>query len=135
VGDTITLVAGILLTSVGLLALLPFVLRLGRKGVQAANPLEGAIMPALAAADAFLHPESHYPAATAHAQDGVNEDVEELMAHLFSLRMTVSEIAEEVLDVQESLTVETPEESAAIPSLDDDVVVEDLRDREAEPAA
>jgi hypothetical protein len=134
VGDTITLVAGILLTSVGLLALLPFVLRLGRKGMEAGNPLEDALIPALAAADAFMHPESHYQTAAVHAQEGVNDDVEELMSHLFSLRMTVSEIAFDVQEVQESLTVDTPEDSAAVPA-DDEEAREVLPDRKAEPAA
>jgi hypothetical protein len=109
--DTITLIAGILLTSVGLLALLPFVLRLGRKGVHAANPLQDALMPALAAAGAFLHPEDLL-ASAGHRADGVDEDVEELMAHLFSLRMTVSEIAADVQAVQEVIAGETPDGAA-----------------------
>lgn len=109
--DTITLIAGILLTSVGLLALLPFVLRLGRKGLHSANPLQGALMPALAAADAFLHPEDLL-ASAGHRADGVDEDVEELMAHLFSLRMTVSEIASDVVAVQEVLAGETVDGAA-----------------------
>jgi hypothetical protein len=104
--DTITLIAGILLTSAGLLALLPFVLRLGRKGLQPANTLEDALMPALAAADAFLHPEEHVFGQSRNRADGVDEDVEELRAHLFSLRMTVSEIAAEVLSVQDVLAGE-----------------------------
>ena len=110
--DTITLIAGILLTSVGLLALLPFVLRLGRRELQPANPLQGALMPALAAADAFLHPEEHMFASAGHRADGVNEDVEELTAHLFSLRMTVSEIAAEVQGMQDVIAGGAPDRVA-----------------------
>jgi hypothetical protein len=110
--DTITLIAGILLTSVGLLALSPLVLRLGRKGLQPANPLQGALMPALAATDAFLHPEEHMFGPAGYRAEGVDEDVEELMAHLFSLRMTVSEIAAEVQGVQDVIAGETPDGAA-----------------------
>jgi hypothetical protein len=113
VSDTVTLIAGILLTSVGLLALLPFVLRIGRKNVGDANPLGEALLPALAATDAFMNPQIHFAASANYRNDGVNEEVEELMAHLFDLRMTVSELTAEVLDVQDALAAELPEDSAA----------------------
>ena len=44
----------------------------------------------------------------------VNDDMEELMAHLFSLRMTVSELTAEVQDVHEAaVRRERPRPSAA----------------------
>jgi hypothetical protein len=131
--DTITLIAGILLTSVGLLALLPFVLRLGRKGLHSANPLQGALMPALAAADAFLHPEDLLASAR-HRADGIDEDVEELTAHLFSLRMTVSEIAADVLAVQEVIAAETPD-GAAVALEDGPEAASEAADEAVEHAA
>jgi hypothetical protein len=63
-------------------------------------------MPALAAADAFMHPEVHFEASAHYRNDRVNEEVEELMAHLFSLRMTVSELTAEVQAVEEVLATD-----------------------------
>jgi hypothetical protein len=124
VSDTITLVAGVLLTSVGLLALLPFVIRLGRRSRDRQTlQLDPGFLPALAAADALMRPDSTLlqsrtaaaPAdvevlnSTPEEPSSVNDDVEELMAHLFSLRMTVSEITAEVQDVHEAIFGEAPD--------------------------
>jgi hypothetical protein len=105
VSDTITLVAGVLLTSVGLLALLPFVLRLGRRSRDTQGlQIDAAFLPALAAADAVMRPDIEVLRGPAPEEpSSVNDDMEELMAHLFSLRMTLSEVTAEVQDVHEAL--------------------------------
>ncbi len=107
--DNITLVAGVLLTSVGLLALLAFVLRLGRRSRDSGVlQIDANLLPALAAAGAFMPAPEEL------------SGVEELMAHLFSLRMTVSEITAEVLGVQDAVSGESPDAAASAPS-DEDV--------------
>jgi hypothetical protein len=114
VNETLTLVAGILLTSVGLLALLPFALRLVRRTrLPEAPRMDEGFLPALAAAEAFLRPEAGAVRPPApEASSSVADDAEELMAHLFSLRMTVSEITAEVQAVQDVLCGETLEAGA-----------------------
>ena len=116
--DTISLVAGVLLTSVGLLALLPFVLRLGRRRDSEVLQIDEAFLPALAAAGAFMRPDIEVLRAPAPAEpSSVNDDVEELMAHLFSLRMAVSEITAEVQDIHEVVSGESPDTN--VPSEED----------------
>ncbi len=79
-----------MLTSVGLLALLPYFLKQGWK-----KRNDAGLISAPSAAATFDRSSSQ-----PHAGASVpSEDVEELMAHLFSLRMTVSELAAEVQDV------------------------------------
>jgi hypothetical protein len=175
VSDTITLIAGVLLTSVGLLALLPFVLRLGHRRRRAERlAINDRLLPALAAAGVIvppaegelhaepsseepvgepveteaetlhavadlLRPRTHLTAVTDAEEDGllpdaalasVHDDMEELMAHLFSLRMTVSEITAEVFDLQDVLFGEEPDDAS-----DGDVEVDGEPERAAEPAA
>jgi hypothetical protein len=102
--DTIALVAGVLLTSAGLLALLPFVLRLGRRHGGEIMRLDAGLLAAIAAAGAVIRPEPKLllPADPPEVSS-VNGDMEELMAHLFALRMTVSELTAEVQAVQDVL--------------------------------
>jgi hypothetical protein len=93
--ETATLIAGVLLTSVGLLALLPYVLKRGwrqRTGNLAVDSGYGSV---LAAIDAF-------EGSPGDASFG-EEDIEELLAHLFTLRMTVSEVTAEVRDARDLL--------------------------------
>jgi hypothetical protein len=103
--DTVTLIAGVLLTSVGLLALLPYVLRQGWRTHKGRLAVDSGFHSMLAALEAFgepLEPEpldDELPRATVGA-----EELEELLAHLFSLRMTVSEIAGEVQDAHEIIS-------------------------------
>jgi len=97
--DTVTLIAGVLLTSVGLLALLPYVLKQGwrnRSGELAADSGYASVM---AAVDAF-HAE---PARGAKLFQVSGHDIEELLAHLFSLRMTVSEAGAEVQEARDAI--------------------------------
>lgn len=96
--DAVTLIAGILLTSVGLVALLPYVMRRGwsrRTGDLAVDSGYTSVLPPV---DAF----AERPAES--LKTGVPaEDLDELLAHLFSLRMTVSEVTAEVQDAHEAL--------------------------------
>lgn len=119
--ETITLIAGIMLTSAGLLALLPFVAKLGREALISEDAYQTRLRPALAAANAFVHPELHFEAARSDLAE-VNQDVEELLAHLFSLRMTVSEVTAEVSAVHDVLLdeVEEPGETASATGEDAD---------------
>jgi hypothetical protein len=121
VSDTITLVAGVLLTSVGLLALLPFVLRLGRRGRDTQGlQIDDAFLPALAAGEAAMRPDVEVlRGPVTEEPSSVNDDMEELMAHLFSLRMTVSELTAEVQDVHEALFGENLDALAEDPEAED----------------
>jgi hypothetical protein len=92
-----------LLTSVGLLALLPYVLKQGwrfRTGDLAVDSGYAAVMAAVDAFDAS-------PAKTPSLPGTPPGGLEELLAHLFSLRMTVSEVTAEVLEARETLDDET----------------------------
>jgi len=121
VSDTITLIAGILLTSVGLLALTPYVVRLIGKSRSEGLQIDSSFLPALAAADALMRPDRSALAPSASLPaSGVNEDAEELTAHLFGLRMTVSEITAEVQATHEALAGETPDAFATLEAEDAD---------------
>jgi hypothetical protein len=96
--DTATLIAGILLTSVGLLALLPYVLKQGWRQRSGDLAVDSGFASVMAAVDAFgSSPEEARPQASVAA-----EDLEELLAHLFSLRMTVSDATAELQEAREN---------------------------------
>lgn len=95
-----TLIAGVLLISVGMLAILPYVLKQGWR-IGTGQPVGPA--PVSEARDA-LGTSSSQPSIEASGGTG---GVEELMAHLFSLRMTVSEIAAEVQEAHDILEGES----------------------------
>jgi hypothetical protein len=108
--DSVTLIAGVLLTSVGLLALLPYVLKRGWRAQTGDLAVDSGYVSVLAAVDAFETGAEAAPAA------GVSqEDVEELLAQLFSLRMTVSDATAEVIEAHEVLgrTAQTLTEEVA----------------------
>jgi hypothetical protein len=117
--DTITLIAGILLTSVGLLALTPYVLRLIRKSGGEVLQIDNSFLPALAAAGALMRPGPSVVAPSASLPaSGVNEDAEELTAHLFGLRMTVSEITAEVQATHAELAGVSPDTTPTVEAED-----------------
>jgi hypothetical protein len=103
--DAVTLIAGILLVSVGLLALLGLALLRVRPGL-AGNPAEGdaAATPALDT----TAPQDGQPA------EAPGPGMEELLAQLFSLRMTVSEVAAEVQEARDVLEEDAAEVVAPI---------------------
>jgi hypothetical protein len=105
--DTVTLVAGILLTSVGLFALLPYVLRMSWRNRTGYLAVDSGFVSVLAAVEKFAEPPAAAPASEQLPRGSVSaEELEELMAQLFSLRMTVSDVTAEVLEAQESLATE-----------------------------
>jgi hypothetical protein len=106
--DAVALVAGILLTLVGLLALLPFLIRI--LPARAAGLSIDRLLPALAAAEAALRPPP--PAYEAQPAGTLAEDVDDLMAHLFGLRLTVGDLAEELQAAREILMVVTDDQDA-----------------------
>jgi hypothetical protein len=110
--DAVTLVAGILLTSVGLLTLLPYVLKRGWRNRSGDLTADSGYASVMAAVDAFAAPPGARRAQGA-SQPG---DLEELLAHLFSLRMTVSEIAAEVEETRDALDGEEQEETREEPA-------------------
>lgn len=98
-----TLIAGVLLTSAGLLSLLPYVLKRGWRQRTGDLAVDSGYASVLAAVDAF----EGAPAAPSRSVP--EEDLEELLAHLFSLRMTVSEATAEIVDAREALGGEPAE--------------------------
>ena len=96
--DSVTLIAGVLLTSVGLLALLPYVLKRGWRGQTGNLAVDSGYASVLAAVDAF---EGN--SGTAEQESTAAGGTEELLAQLFSLRMTVSDIAAEIQETHEAL--------------------------------
>jgi len=96
--DTVTLLAGVLLTSAGLLALLPYMLKRGWRDAGVSPKAGGADSPVLATAEESPdEPRADSPLTVAAGE------VQELVAHLFSLRMTVSELTAEVQAAHEAL--------------------------------
>ena len=112
--DAVTLLAGVLLTSVGLLALLPYVLKRRWRDAGVSPTAGGADTPVLATAEASpdepQRPESPLTVAVG--------EIQELLAHLFGLRMSVSELTAEVRAAHESLD--------CIESGDDAVTADDV---------
>jgi hypothetical protein len=103
---------------VGLLALLPYVLRMGWRHRTGDLAVDSGLTSVLAAVEKFAEP----PAPAQDAPDDEArwatvevEELEELMAHLFSVRMTVSEVTAEVLEAQDALAVETELEEGRQP--------------------
>jgi hypothetical protein len=111
--DTVTLVAGVLLTSVGLLALLPYVLRQGWRDHTGVLAVDSGFQSVLAAVETFAetsHPEQPDDQLP---RDSVGvEELEELLAHLFSLRMTVGEITGELQDAHDVISGVLPTQPA-----------------------
>jgi hypothetical protein len=68
----------------------------------------------LAAVDAFEGSPSKSPS----TQDAAAENLEELLAHLFSLRMTVSEATAELQEAREALDDEVGGEKRAVSAED-----------------
>ena len=130
--DAVTLIAGILLTSVGLIALVPFVVRLVRSGTTAFAYGSGRLLPE-PDADSVLQPPFASPPPVTLAPDDPahlesSQNLDELMAHLFGLRMIVSEVTAEVQAVQDVLTSAEPEQDSGIRlyALDDEDVEENV---------
>jgi hypothetical protein len=92
-----------LLTSVGLLALLPYVLKQGWRFRTGNLAVDSGYASVLAAVDAFDAPLAKEPS----PPGALTEDLEELLAHLFSLRMTVSEVTAEVQETRDALDSES----------------------------
>jgi hypothetical protein len=112
--DTVTLLAGVLLTSVGLLALLPYVLKRGWRDAGVSPTAGGADSPVLATAEASPdEPQGCDSPLTVAAGE-----IQELLAHLFSLRMTVSELTAEVQAAHEALD--------GVPGAEEAMPVEDV---------
>jgi hypothetical protein len=112
--DSVTLIAGILLTSAGLLALLPYVLKQGWQRRTGNLAVDSGFASVMAAVDAFeAEPGPERPAT------GVEPEMEELLAQLFSLRMTVSEVTAEVEDTRVALEEGAPDDSAADAAVED----------------
>jgi hypothetical protein len=97
VSDSGTLIAGILLTSFGLLALLPYVLKRGWRDSSAVLALGWQLT--TAGVSAFESESGEADPCIAVAP----EDIDGLLAHLFSLRMSVSEVTAEVHEVHNAL--------------------------------
>jgi hypothetical protein len=104
--DTVSLIAGVLLTSVGLLALLPYVLKRGWRQQTGNLAVDSGYASVLAAVDAFEGSDR-----TAEETSTAPEDMEELLAQLFSLRMTVSDIAADIQETHEAIggDIRTPQ--------------------------
>jgi len=116
VSDTVTLVAGVLLTSVGLLALLPYVLRQGWRHHTGDLAADSGLQSVLAAVETFAETSRPEPPDDQLPRTSVSTDeLEELLAHLFSLRMTVNEITGEVQEARDSIDDEGSDDVAADP--------------------
>lgn len=98
-----TLIAGVLLTSVGLLALLPYVLRRGWRGQPGATVEESGFQAGLAPSQTFLYQAVPVPEGPVEASPDLSEELEELKASLFSLRLMVGDALVEVQDASELL--------------------------------
>ena len=98
-----------MLTSVGLLALLPYVLKRGWRFRTGDLAVDSGYASVLAAVDAFDASSLRTPS----PPGAPPEDLEELLAHLFSLRMTVSEVTAEVQETREALDSESGGEDGA----------------------
>jgi hypothetical protein len=117
--DTVTLIAGVLLTSVGLLALLPYVLRQGWRNHTGQLAVDSGFHSMLAALEAFAETPRPEPLDDELPRASVGaEELEELLAHLFSLRMTVSEITSEVQDAHEIIVGVLPNETLGENAID-----------------
>jgi hypothetical protein len=88
-----------LLTSVGLLALLPYVLKRGWKRHSGSFAVDSGYASVMAAVEAFeASPKQEREAVSVPLRD-----IEELLAQMFSLRMTVSDATAEIQDTCDEL--------------------------------